>query len=66
MTESRVTGEYEYEDGNIQIVTETDIEFNITGESANRIADSIDAEHGAGHFDITENNWDNLARGSFR
>ena len=66
MNEPRVTGDYEYEEGNIHIVTDSDTEFDITGDGADATAEVIDAETGAGEFDISESDWDSLARGSFR
>jgi hypothetical protein len=66
MTGPRVTGDYEYEEGDIHITTDSGQDFDITGDSADATADVIDAEQGAGEFDVAESDWDSHARGSFR
>ena len=67
MTDPNVRGEYLYEYGNLQITTASGSSFDIQGESADRMAENIGiSEEGSGAFDMSEGNWDNYARRSFR
>lgn len=66
MTGPKVTGEYSYEEGDLHITTDTGSSFDIQGESADRMAEHIDAAEGQGEFTVAEHDWDAFARGSFR
>ncbi len=66
MIDPRVQGDYEYEDGELHITTDTGTDFHISGDSADGCAEKLGIDGGSGSFDVPEGEWDDLARGSFR
>lgn len=66
MTGPRVTGSYNYEEGDLQITTESGQDINVHGDSANGCAEVLGVDEGSGEFSVPEGDWENLGRSSFR
>lgn len=66
MTGPKMQGEYTYEDGHLHITTDSGQSVDLCGESADRMAETIDASEEHGEFTMDEQAWYNSARGSFR
>jgi len=61
-------GTYEYTRDHIEVTTDTGQKITAHGEGADRLAEHIGADkgHGKGDFHISEKDWDDAGRGSFR
>lgn len=62
MTPPRVTGEYDYEEGELGITTDSGQNFEIRGDSADYFADELNLSEGEGDFDVSEGDWDGMFR----
>ena len=67
MTGPKVTIGFDYEYGNLHIITDSEQSFDIRGESADRMAETLGiSEEGDGTLNMPEGDWDRYARKSFR
>ena len=66
MNDPNVHVKYEYVNGVLMVTTDTGQAFNLQGESAERFAESVQIDDESGRFAVSENDWNDLARGSFR
>lgn len=66
MTGPKVQGTYEYDDDGLHITTDSGQEIDIPGDGADRCAENLDISEGEGEFEVSETEWNDLARGSFR